>query len=529
MSRWRLAVVLLLGAVPLAVLLGIGSYALWHSGYGWYIWWPMTICMTTGYTLAWYWLRKRRLIAPVDFAPPMHWTDRDKQAFKIVEERAQELAKQDISKTSDLMFYSTFAQQLALDLARFYHPGAADPIGSLTVPEILAVVELAAHDLAEMVDQNVPGSHLLSINDWRWTKETAEKATSWYRLASNAMWLGAAVLSPIETAVRYAATRAGTAKPWQLFQQDLVAWFHAAFVQRLGTYLIDLNSGRLKVGAKRYREIKAGLASAGQTPSGEAPAEVVTLTVVGQTKMGKSSFINALLGEQKARTDVLPATDEVARYQLSLADSTSKLLVLDTVGYAHSGPRADQLRATEQAAQQADVILLVLHARNPARQADLEMLQQLKAWFATRPDLKMPPVLAVVTHIDLLSPAMEWAPPYDWQHPQRPKEKQIQAALTAVRDQLGEYLVGAVPVCTAAGKVYGIDEWFLPTLMELLGEARAVALLRCLRAEADTGKARKVVGQFFAVGRQLLEVWLEQQVNDASKKREQFHATAKHP
>jgi hypothetical protein len=36
--------------------------------------------------------------------------------------------------------------------------------------------------------------------------------------------------------------------------------------------------------------------------------------------------------------------------------------------------------------------------------------------------------------------------------------------------------------------------------MELLGEAHAVALLRCLRAEADTGKVRKVFRQLLAVG-----------------------------
>src|SRR5262249_28445414 len=117
--------------------------------------------------------------------------------------------------------------------------------------------------------------------------------------------------------------------------------------------------------------------------------------------------------------------------------------------------------------------------------------------------------LAVATHIDLLSPAMDWTPPYNWQNPQRPKEKQIQEALTAVRDQLGDHLVGAVPLCTAPGKLYGIDEWFLPPLMELLGEARAVALLRCLRGEHDAGKVRRVVEQALTLGARILDVYLE--------------------
>src|SRR5262249_54713275 len=145
-------------------------------------------------------------------------------------------------------------------------------------------------------------------------------------------------------------------------------------------------------------------------------------------------------------------------------------------------------------------------ARNPARQADLEMLRGLRRWFESRPDLKRPPLLGVLTHIDLLSPAMEWAPPYDWQKPQRPKEQQIQQAVAAVRDQLGDYLVGMVPLCTAAGKVYGVEEWFLPTLTELLDEAHAVALLRCLRAEVDMGKVRKVFQQLWAVGQEAVKL-----------------------
>ncbi|HKI34407.1 MAG TPA: hypothetical protein VKA46_21310, partial [Gemmataceae bacterium] len=92
---------------------------------------------------------------------------------------------------------------------------------------------------------------------------------------------------------------------------------------------------------------------------------------------------------------------------------------------AHAGPKEDQLKATREAAQHSDLLLLVLHARNPARQADLSMLQRLSVWFAARPDLKMPRVLAVLTHIDLLSPAMDWSPPYNWEQPQRPKEISI--------------------------------------------------------------------------------------------------------
>src|SRR5207249_714821 len=130
--------------------------------------------------------------------------------------------------------------------------------------------------------------------------------------------------------------------------------FYTAFIHRVGTYLIEVNSGRLRVGAKRYRELMAAYAPAegaggpagkekpGQAEAGRGGAEVpVCLTVYGQAKAGKSSLINALLGERRAATDVVPVTSEVTRYALRRGGEES-LEVLDTVGYGQEGPREDQ-------------------------------------------------------------------------------------------------------------------------------------------------------------------------------------------
>ena len=513
MSRWRVLTVGILIAAPFVFLAGMGSFYLWQSHLGFWLWWPMAACLAAGYALGWYWQHKRRLLHPVVSEVPLHWTERDRHAWLLVEARAEAGAKVDSAKFTDINFYVDLGKEMALELSRFYHPGAKDPVGSLTIPEILAVVELAAHDLAEMVDQYLPGGHLLTINNWK----QARQAADWYQTASNVYWLASALLSPLNTGLRYAASQLGMSRPLQMLQQNLLLWFYTAFVQRLGTYLIDLNSGRLRIGARRYQELVRAATTPAPAPVAEgqpAPAEVdavdqvrrVTLTLMGQVKVGKSSFANAVLGDQRAKTDVLPATAEVTRYELHPEGIPTRLVLLDTVGYGHTGPRADQLNATEEAAQQSDLLILVLHARNPARQADLDMLTKLRDWFTSRVDLKMPPILGVLTHIDLLSPAMEWSPPYDWQQPERLKEKQMQQAVAAVEQQLGEFLAGVVPVCVAEGKVLGIDEWFLPALTELLDEVHAVALLRCLRAEIDTGKVRKVFHQLLAAGKQLVRV-----------------------
>ncbi|HEY7428281.1 MAG TPA: GTPase [Gemmataceae bacterium] len=507
MSRWRIAVVLGLILVPFLFLAGVGSYYLWTRHWGFFAWWPLALCMAVGYTLGWYWQRKRMLLHPPDFTAAHHWTERDKQAWRLVEARAQSAASLPADKLSSITHYLTTAQELAGELAAFYHPGATDPVGNLTVPEILTVVELASHDLAELVDRYVPGGHLLTVKDWR----RARQALDWYQPASNAYWFVTALFAPLETATRFTASKLGLSPPWQMLQQNLLVWFHTAYLHRLGAYLIELNSGRLRVGAARYRELLGQTASSPVEPhqpeaSARPPVRQVTLVVLGQVKAGKSSLINALLGEQRALTDVLPATAGVERYDLHPQGIPSHLVLLDTVGYGHEGPKADQLAVTFESARQADLILLVLHARNPARQADVQLLRALHGWFASHPELKAPPLLAVVTHIDLLSPALEWSPPYDWRRPSRPKEENIQQALAAVWGQVGDYAAGVAPVCTARGKVYGIDEWLLPAIAEQLDEAHGVALLRCLRAEIDEGKVRKIFHQLLAAAQEAARI-----------------------
>jgi predicted GTPase len=507
MSRWRIGVVVALLGLPFVGLAVIGSYYLWTLHWGFYAWWPMAACMALGYVLAWYWQYKRRLLRPPDFETPIHWTPRDGQAWKLVEARAQAAGSLSADRLSDPSHYQATALEMAQELARFYHPAAQDPVSSLTIPEILAVIELAARDLRELVNRYLPGGHLLTVRDWR----RARQATEWYQSLSTLYWAVAAVFSPLETGARFAASQLGLSAPWQMLQQNLLVWFYTAYIHRLGTYLIDLNSGRLRVGPDRYRElVEQYTAPAGADGAPEVAA--VTVTLLGQVKTGKSSLVNALLGEQRARTDVLPATQGAERYQLHTPEIPTRLALVDTVGYGHAGPKADQLAATREAARQSDVLLLVLHARSPARQADVALLDELRGWFAAHPDLKQPPLVAVLTHIDLLSPSLEWAPPYDWRQGSRPKEHNIRDAVAAAQQQLGDRVAAVVPVCTAGGKTWGIEEELLPAVLARLDEAHGVALLRCLKAEKDTGRVRKIFHQLLAVAREAARVAWEQLV-----------------
>jgi predicted GTPase len=498
LNRWRLAVVVALLLPPFAVPAGVGVYYLAAGGAGLLLG-PLLACAAAAAGLAVYWHRHRVLVHP-------HITQGDDEAaLKIVEDRALAAARLDPVELTTPDLYVRTARELAAELARHYRPGTPDPVGALTILEILTVIERVARDLAEVADHYLPGGKLMTINQWQRAAGWAQSAKSGVETASRfkplsdivsllyQMKRGLARVPSLGTI----ALRLGTAAFAELrerLQKNVPVLVYEVYVRQVGVYLIELYSGRLPLTPDE--------------PVEEEPVEEVaqvTVTVLGQVKAGKSSLINALLGEQRARTDVLPATATIQDYQLRLEGIPTALRVRDTVGYAHTGPGDDQVEATREAAQHSDLLLLVLHARNPARQADLTMLERLDAWFAARPDLKMPPLVAVVTHIDLLSPAMEWWPPYDWRRPQRPKERSIHDAVQAVRTQLGRHLEGVpvVPVCTAAGKIYGIDEELLPVVATRLGEAQAVGLLRVLRSELDAGRARKVVRQLWEAGKQM--------------------------
>jgi predicted GTPase len=509
MQRLRLTILVIFAAAPVLTLIGFGVYHLWWTGLGPWLAWPLTACLIVAYFFAWRWLRHQRLLR-LDETVPMHWTERDRQAWSLVEARAKDVANLKTDQLMDLPFFVQTAQTMALELARLYHPRAVDPVGSLTLPETLAAVELAARDLRKMVDQYLPGGHFLTINDMRRFKRIAD----WYPTASNITWLLSSIFAPVQTALRYLTVQAGTSMPWQMLQENVLIWFFTAYVHRLGSYLIELNSGRLRVGMDRYLELQnanrppAGSAGIESKTSSAAEAPSVTLTLAGQTKVGKSSLINALLGEQKAITDVVAATPGVTSYELRPPAISSRLQLLDTVGYGRDASESSGVLATEQAARQADVILLVVHARNPARQVDIDFLKELEGFFSARPELRKPPIVAVLTHIDLLGPSLEWKPPYNWQQPTTTKERNIAAAADEVRNQMGSFVSGVVPVCTAAGKEYGIEEWLLPAVIGLLDEAHAVAFLRCLKAEKDTGKVRKVFAQLLALSKGLGKILL---------------------
>jgi len=517
MTRFRLIALAALFFSPFIVLFGVGSYHLWDTGYLW-VWWPLLACFALAYFLAWRWTRRKGILPPTDAPPPQYWTDRDKIAWDKVDAKANSFETVTLDQISNAKHYMELSLSLATEVGGVYNPGSEDLFDTLTLPEVLACVELAAADLNGMVQKYIPGVHLLRIRD----AKRAKKAHVWYKKTQNVYWAGAAVFDPISTGLRYLASSAGLGTLMDRIQGNLLLWFHTAFIHQLGRYLIELNSGRLKVGVKRYREILAahqepptGAAAATETASepsalaSGSPVKPITIAVLGSVKAGKSSLVNALLGRQAATVDRLPVSAGI-RYDLTLTGG-QPVSLLDTSGYGADGVNDADFAAAVEASRDADMILLVTGATNPGRAPDVDLLDRLKLWFGGKPHLRMPPVVAVVSHVDLLSPKSEWKPPYDWQTGSRLKEMNIRECVQVVREQLGTRAEDVIPVCAHADETFGLVDGVVPAVASRLDHARGAAILKAFEAgagERPVGKVFDQLGNVASVALGALGDWL---------------------
>jgi predicted GTPase len=520
---WRTVVLFVLLALPVVVFVAVGGAALWRLGWWWWLWWLLPLCWGIAYLLARIWRHAWVPLPTHPVAGERHWTPRDNAALAIVDRQQDSVRDISPERLTDPQLYYETAMELGLQIARHYHPQAQDPVGALTVPEILAVTHLACEDLEKWIQDYVPASHMLSVDQWR----MLSKAPRWFRTLGNVSWAVAVLLHPANIA-RYAASRLTMDSATKQVQANVLGYFYVTFVRRVGFYLIEMNSGRLRGGADRYRELiqqmqsEASRRSAPVHGDSDDPAAApndnarepidVTIALMGQVKAGKSSLVNALLDEQAAATDILPTTSHVQRFQLRIpGDLDHRLVLLDTPGYGEQAV-ADGDRQDYQAAfRQADLMLLVMNATNPAREADLRLLEKIDAWYRQDSRRRPPPVIGVLTHIDLLRPATQWSPPYRWQNPSSAKERSISSAVDYHAELLGHCLAGIVPVCSGGSRdrVYGVRESLLPVMTALLDEARACSLLRALHRDLDSGRMQRVFQQLGNAGVELLKSYLQ--------------------
>jgi uncharacterized protein len=481
---WAIVVALIAAAAPLLILLPLGGVWLWQQG--WVLWWLLAAAVfgAGGYGAA-MWVRRQAERAEVALTegeeggskapvspPDADWSQWDLQAWEKVQALAR-AADPNLVGDSDLLLAA--ARETIEAVAAHYHEGMQDPIWRFTVPEALLLIERVSVRLRVVLLDNVPGAHLIRAGQLRrmWALKPAAETgmrvaghlANLYRVVRLVNPVGALLAEARGRLVSAALGETGN----QLRRKGARIW-----IEEVGRAAIELYSGRLKIDAAelgRHAQGAPGLGIAAAAVPGP-----LHLLVAGQATVGKSSLVNALLGEVAAAVDVLPIASDATRFTLE-RDGAPQAEIID----APALDSATRPRVIELACG-SDCLVWVTAAHRADRAIDRAVLDAVRSHYAAEPRRSMPPLIVVMTHIDRLSPAREWQPPYDIAAPQRPKETTIRHALDAVAADLAVPLADIVPA-----RLQPLEDAYNVELIWALLAARFEA--------AQRGRALRTLGQ----------------------------------
>jgi len=502
--RPRMVVLFLLWTLPVLCYIVIGLIAIYQTG--WMKW--LLISLPLAWMSAWMISRLcpaaklNQTGGAVPLTAPDFWTPTDAAAIELVEQFRSEVEDVNSRTITDGRRFVEDAQVLAHRLANHYHADSGDNLAhQLTLVEMLAVIHLATEDLETWVLGNVPGGNIATMGQLKQVPGVVNKID----LAQKIIYFGSAIINPAKLAA-YPLWRKSGQVVVEL-QDELVRRFYQRYLRQVGYYLIEMYSGRLRAGSQQYRERFAAMATAVHSAKGDTrPLEQLqdletTIAVMGQVKAGKSSLINALTGDAAAKTSVLPETQNVARHQFNLPNSDNNLVLLDTPGYSEADVTKKQQLEIRTAVEKADIVLLVMAANSPARDADLKMVKTLKEYYRTKPQLRPPTIIGVMTHIDLLRPVRQWQPPYDWRNPHELKEESIAAAVAYCQELFGSAVVDYA--CVYTGDVHPLENHVInevvDPLLAHLQRGKSAAVLKAFYKQLGEKRVAQLTKQLFGL------------------------------
>lgn len=507
-KNWRAGLLLLLLVGPILVYIGLG--ALWLGERGWLIhgsliWIGIGVLFGL---LAERWTREKKpVLPPIDWEIPATFSPQDRQAWDIVEaeaERGDDLPMEDLSNPDT---YMETGKRLARNLAAHYHPNSQDPVEHVAIVELMSALELAAEDLGRLCRQ-VPGGDLITPAHWK----RAVQVSGYISRANDIYTYVMPLVQPWTGLVRLGTQQLMVKPAWKNMQHNLMRWFWRAYVNRLGTHLIELYSGRLAIGADQYRRLTRRR-TGHESPIAD-PVDRLTIGMVGSVDSRRDLIRAEVDRHRQGDLARIRAKLSAAGQDVSAADRLKSLEWRDVPAYpglnGKEKPRSRDRKARQaalDAAVEVDLLIFVVDGTAENHDADAEFARDWEAWFSAHPALEPPPVLVVMTGADTPEWGGHWAPPYDWSTPRRPRENAVHARTQSLSKILPESFPTPLAVGLQAEPPFGVTELVLPALALLIHRAERPALIRRLNRMANRSKVRRLAEQVGDRGRSLFKGW----------------------
>lgn len=400
--------------------------------------------------------------------------------------------------------WTTFWQRclaLVTAVSQVYHPEVKRPLLNIYVPEAYGLIRGTVDDTDRVMQKLSPvlrqvsvGQMVEGVEVYRKLEPSAKKLIKAFNWAQ---WL----LNPAAAIARQTSARY-TDQANQQILLNLGNMLRETALRNLAQQSVALYGGGSQV---TLSDLAAPALPKAKTqtlreileraePTAAVEQKPVSILLVGRTGAGKSSVINTLFQAERAAVDVLPSTDKIQSYRWqgqAPGEASASLTLWDTPGYEQVA-RTDLREQVIDYATQADLLLLVTPALDPALQMDADFLQEMRA------EVRDLPVIAVVSQVDRLRPIREWSPPYQWRTGSWPKETAIREAVTYRAEQLGEFCQQVLPLVarTDQREAWGTDS-LSAALMGAIAPAKQLRLARFLRSQsARTAAAAKIIDRY---------------------------------
>jgi uncharacterized protein len=490
---WPEMLLALTVALPWVSLMVLGLLWLWQGGRVWA--WAIAAAVLGLPAIPLARLVRRRAnaearIAMGDLAEPSsNWNVVERDAWSDVLAIADTAAPFSFTETQSL---AKSARNIIDVVARRFHPEAHNAWAQFSLPEALLLSERLCRDVRREALRHIPGIRTVRLSDLLWVQRQNERFGAGLRLGYEFWRLARAAINPIQAAGSE-TSRVFVDKAATVLSYRLRAYATRLFTLEVGRAAIDLYSGRLVLSEEELRAAQNRDAA-----DIAAPVAPIRIILLGQVNAGKSSLVNALAREIRSAVGPVPTTSRATEYRLEVEGSPA-VSVVDMPGLDE---RAEPELRTQIA--RADLILWVASATQPARDPDYQALENIRRGAETQLVRRAPPILLALTHIDELSPANEWTPPYNIAEPEGPKARRIRAAVDAVARVLKLPASAIVPVAMPVNREpYNIDALWARIAVEV-DEAKLVQLDR-LRLGQRQLNLRELADQLGNAGRFIIK------------------------